>query len=324
MRKFPLAEHMRSIAAEGDGCDPSLLTFNYLLNTSDFRGSDWVKYMEDQHRSQVYYFSNETTTTERRQLGSILPVQEVAGRKQASAVKYSAKIELNCYCNEPSFKFLRSSCKNFCIMHDDCPEEEAGANLVAQIYYLSPMHKNHFFPTAMPPRRFPAPHPPPIRLCSIGGTIRRNLSRLGRVLSQIHPAPTNQTLTVDVLGTGDLPPPFQPPRAAANLVAQHAVPGFRDFYDRHVAACHVILPLVEPSTKPWYFNHSKAKKLTGSVVQGVAYGIDMVMHRDLERIYRDHLTAPVEIYEDDTDESFLAALERVLKRKGFPFHGADK
>jgi hypothetical protein len=120
---------------------------------------------------------------------------------------------------------------------------------------------------------------------------------------------------VHILGSGQLPPGL---RNRSEYVIQQAIPTFREYYDQ-VAQCHVILPLVEPKIRPAYFPGGEWEKLTGSVVQGVAYQIDMIMHRQLETIYHKYLTnITVDTYDDD-DESFRKALEMVLQRKGYPW-----
>ena len=175
-----------------------------------------------------------------------------------------------------------------------------------------------FFPTWLPPRRFPRERlpppiqPPPIQLCVIGHTTRRNFGALSAALSALRPAADQLVLVL--LGAGPIPAALVEAVEAGlvPLFLQKTIQSFREFYDE-VAQCDVILPLVEPdSPLPAYF----AGKLTGSVVQAAAYEIEMVAHEALEHIYHDFLTAPTETYTDE-EGSFERALRRMLRRKGF-------
>ena len=76
---------------------------------------------------------------------------------------------------------------------------------------------------------------------------------------------------------------------------------FVEFQRRIATQCHVLLPLVDPSSTPQYFHDADddgphQTKLTGFVSQAVAYRLPMVAHVDLKRIYQDYWTAPVIAY----------------------------
>jgi hypothetical protein len=308
MRQYPLTDYVLRETNQSQKCDTTILTFHFAINLTSSVGKQWAEYMKQEHGSKLYPFSGTTEQQQRRQLGWIRHTGRAGNTNHAIA-----KIQMNCYCSASWIQFLKSSKQHFCVMHNTCPE--IAHNYTGQNYHLSPMQSQHFLPIHMPPQRYEKQNPPPIRVCSIGGTGRRNLSLLGRTLGKIQPPPNNQSLVVHILGSGELPVGLQ---SKSDFVIQQAIPTFREYYDQ-VAQCHLIVPLVEPKIRPAYFPGGGWEKLTGSVVQGIAYQIDMIMHEQLESIYRDYLTAiTVDTY-NDNDASFQKAFETVLKRKGYPF-----
>lgn len=54
------------------------------------------------------------------------------------------------------------------------------------------------------------------------------------------------------------------------------------------------------------------RSLTGAIPLIVAYKLASVMHADLAAIYRKFLTAPIEIYTEETVESRAEALTRMV------------
>lgn len=89
---------------------------------------------------------------------------------------------------------------------------------------------------------------------------------------------------------------------------------YREYY-RNVAQCNIYLPATDPKERPAHFP-SGMKRLTGSIPQVIAYKLPSVMHVELEKIYHECLAgAPVEVY-DDTFESKVKALTRMMERVG--------
>ena len=77
--------------------------------------------------------------------------------------------------------------------------------------------------------------------------------------------------------------------------------------------CDLLLPLLDPEHNPNYFfgdGDSSLKTLSGSLPQAIAYQLPTVMHTGLYDIYKDHLSAPSNTYNDST--SFHHALHNMI------------
>lgn len=92
----------------------------------------------------------------------------------------------------------------------------------------------------------------------------------------------------------------------------------RDYVEFHkrIAQCDILLPATDPIDRPAHFPPSVSgekskRKLTGSISQVVGYKIHSVMHHELERIYHDYFTAPVEVY-GDSIQSKVDALTKMI------------
>jgi hypothetical protein len=92
----------------------------------------------------------------------------------------------------------------------------------------------------------------------------------------------------------------------------------RDYveFSKRIAQCDILLPATDPIDRPAHFPPSisgekSKKKLTGSISQVVGYKLHSVMHYELERIYHDYFTAPVEVY-GDTIQSKVDALTKMI------------
>jgi hypothetical protein len=92
----------------------------------------------------------------------------------------------------------------------------------------------------------------------------------------------------------------------------------RDYvkFSKRVAQCDILLPATDPIDRPAHFPPSisgekSKRKLTGSISQVVGYKLHSVMHHELERIYHDYFTAPVEVYGDDI-QSKVDALTKMI------------
>lgn len=81
-------------------------------------------------------------------------------------------------------------------------------------------------------------------------------------------------------------------------------------YHRLVVSCDIFLPLTDPLTRPSHFP-SGDKKSTGLVPVLAAYEIAAIMHTEFAKLYRHHLSAPYEVY-NDTFQSKVDALNRLL------------
>lgn len=89
-------------------------------------------------------------------------------------------------------------------------------------------------------------------------------------------------------------------------------------FSKQIAKCDILLPATDPIDRPAHFPPSVSgekskKKLTGSISQVVGYKLHSVMHHELERIYHDYFTAPVEVY-GDSIQSKVEALTKMIMR----------
>lgn len=318
MRQFPLPDSV----VHSPICNSSTLIFDFRVCTKEKRGSAWASYMKSRFQdSQAAVERRDTTVTldlnsstinEWRKLGQI---QDVS-KPLRDPLAHVATIWATCECsNEEVFIFLNSSNTNFCVLHNTC----LPLRNHPRVQYLSPPHNTsaYFLPIHLPP--VPIVHTDnsdgPVRICSIGHTTRRSFEELALALaSLLQPPPTTtRNVHVWILGKGPLPETFHD-WMVSDLVRQFQIDGMKEYHEK-AAECDVILTLVEPASHPDYFGGSN--KLTGSIPIAIAYKKEMIIHEELERIYHDHLTAPVETY-GDNNGSFEDALKRFLQRKGYP------
>jgi hypothetical protein len=219
----------------------------------------------------------------------------------------AARIGVSCDSNIMQFKrWLRANPNRFCVLHGTCPTCSEKM-LKEQTCHLNPMHPNCFFmPSVFPQFEQQAlnNNARNINAC-VSGTNRHH-SMLVEALAILQP----QGLKISILGRQ---------RGTEKMYSQHNVSHYVqvvheiDFYlfQKHIAQCDLLMPLVDPELNPGFFaGVTSMKKLTGSIAQAIGYKIPTVMHEELQRIYHDQLTAPVEVYNDTS--SFIAALDRML------------
>jgi hypothetical protein len=149
-----------------------------------------------------------------------------------------------------------------------------------------------------------------IRVCAVGGG-GRDHSKTIRMFFKVPYREHNVTLIFSARRIK---------KKAKRLVSQLGLDGYvqftyvKDFMEfaKFVSSCHVYLPCTDPKERQSHFPWG-TKHLTGSIPQIIAYNLSSVMHTDLEAIYHDYLTAPVEVYNDETG-SDAEALKRMIWR----------
>jgi hypothetical protein len=228
-------------------------------------------------------------------------------------VSYHASIDTSCEFKRGGFgrnqKWLERDRRTYCVMHG-IYRGEILDSVRSQVAYLNPMYApdfDYFIPSILP--KFPTEKikTGPINLCVSGK--KRNHAMLAEALQHL------DNVLVSVFGRNrELQ--LEAYSKVSHLLVPVREPDFRSF-QRRMSHCQIILPLIDPEMNPNYFRielpDGKGRKmLTGAVTQAIGYKIPTVAHVELEEIYHDHWTAPVDVYNDTA--SFLPALKRALER----------
>jgi hypothetical protein len=207
-------------------------------------------------------------------------------------------------------KWLEDNHRAYCVMHGVF-KGEVWDSVRSQVCYLNPMYApdfDYFIPSILP--KFPMEKTKTgfINLCVSGKN--RNHAMLAEALQHV------QNVTVSIFGR-----PEELQLEAYNNVSHLLVPVQEpDFlsFQKQISECQIVLPLIDPSVNPNYFRIDipdekvGQKMLTGAVTQAIGYKIPTVSHVDLEEIYHDDWTAPVDVYNDTA--SFITALKRAIER----------
>lgn len=149
-----------------------------------------------------------------------------------------------------------------------------------------------------------------MRICVFGGN--RNHTMLSNLFTKVPYQKYNATFHVGGRDIRQLSKVYE--RSGIDMSKVHIFyeKRYREYY-RNVAQCHIYLPATDPNEKPSHFP-TGMKKLTGSIPQVIAYKLPSVMHMELEKLYHEYLLhCPVEVY-DDTFESKVKALTRMMER----------
>lgn len=152
-------------------------------------------------------------------------------------------------------------------------------------------------------------HHRPMRICMFGSN--RNHTMLARLFSEVPYAKYNAVFYIGSRSINRLSKIYRKNGLDMSRVHMLSEIRYREYY-QNVARCHIYLPATDPSEKPSHFPGG-LKKLSGSIPQVIAYKLPSVMHQELERLYHEYFTAPVEVY-DDTFQSKVQALTRMMER----------
>lgn len=97
-------------------------------------------------------------------------------------------------------------------------------------------------------------------------------------------------------------------KSFSNFVTLHPNPNFTEYQLDLYDTCDAILSLVTRFQHPEYFEGPM--KLSGGIVQASAYQKPILLHKDLEFVYKEHLVNAV-THDDDAD-SFAVAFGQMI------------
>lgn len=218
---------------------------------------------------------------------------------------YDAIIGVSCDSSTTFQRWLRLSLRRYCILHQTC--RTCKSDIIQRTCMLNPMHPRCFFlPIDLPQFQERQPPSPLARVC-VSGSVR-NHAMLAEALATLQPRSVRFFIH-DRLLEGVHPLEFYKARNVSHLIEMVREKDFLTF-QKSMSMCHVLLPLIDPVYNPAYFFHGRHRKLTGAVPQAIAYKIPTVSHVELEAIYHNYWTAPVQVYNDTA--SFILALEQMM------------
>ena len=229
-----------------------------------------------------------------------------------------AIIDISCGIDKMFISRLENDKRAFCLLHGYVPELDSMEYVRNKTCWISPMFPDDycsFLPIDLPVVTDNDPKDPKrgLRVCAPGGGGRKQQSIVD-MFSRIPYQEHDVKLSI-------LTRRIQPPAAklSKKLGIDNRITFLyeKDFvkFSKLVSQCDIYLPMTDPATRPAHFRTGVpggGKSLTGAIPQILAYGLASVMHVELEKIYHDYLTSPVEVYAEETVESRAAALTRMV------------
>lgn len=232
-----------------------------------------------------------------------------------------AIIDISCGIDKMFISRLENDKRAFCLLHGYVPELDSMEYVRNKTCWISPMFPHDhcsFLPIDLPvvtdndPKDYKNPKRG-LRVCAPGGGGRKQQSIVD-IFSRIPYQEHDVKLSI-------LTRRIQPP--AAKLSKKLGIENLitflyeKDFvkFSKLVSQCDIYLPMTDPATRPAHFRTGVpggGKSLTGAIPQILAYELASVMHVELEKIYHNYLTSPVEVYAEETVESRAAALTRMV------------
>jgi hypothetical protein len=280
-------------------------------------GWGWKRYFENHLQGRIRrrrLIGDDRFTIQYR---SILGMTTKALKRDVMWNEYGAKIEATRDAGHDG------QCANTCVLlHSDTPALESRFDKRA--CYLNPQYasKCWFLPVDYP--AFPGLPPPPdkgLNICIPAS--RRNYTNVVQALQTLQPKQHAKIILNGRKGYGRkraVPEAF----IRAGLVDKYVVVNSDtvDYWEfqRLIAYCHVIIPLVENDdggVSDPYFRGNQTKnfgKLSSFLAQSVGNRIPSVLHSSVVAIYGKELTAPYYEYNSTTDGSgFVVAFRQMLE-----------
>ena len=268
---------------EALGCDGKLVVVDFALTTK--KGSD---------------FKGEGVSWEDYYLKSVRGQQRI--REDGVRVEFGDLVDHRLY-QQPYAAVVDASCdfdqvlpwderhpNTFCVFHKTPTRYMFPREQLGRACWLSPLHSScYFIPTDLP--EFPkARQSQKATLCVSGKNRHHGLLAAALRLTGLE----NVELKIYGRWIDKEKPGLS---AYTNLSSWEHIqePSFVDF-QRHMASCDVILPMIDPQHNPEYF--VREKMLSGAVSQAIAYRIPIVLQHELADIYDGHWTARTYSYDD--------------------------
>ena len=216
--------------------------------------------------------------------------------------------------------------KLYCVLHTvprlQTHDGKLPLGMYGRVSWVNPMHPRYFLPKDLP--TFPRPTLAPdetLRICTKTNLPVGSLYFLKYAMEHVgYRKGGTPTIRAEVLlmgGHGIFS------KVASFLGATYArevhEPDYYDF-NRAMARCHVLVPLLHPFDNAQYFPlPGSERRLSGYVSQAIAHRVPLLLHEDLHDIYQEHLTARAWVYPagNATDrERFVDAFKRMLAELG--------
>lgn len=262
------------------------------------------------HNSEVKETKEDTSLKTQAYFNQLIPYEEYGG---ADAV-----IDATCDINTKFVKTMKRSNNFFCVLHGDNKNvltRKENQFIYKRSCFLSPMWPQSVctflaadlpkFDDVVKDRKLKQE----TNICVLGS---RNITLATELFSSIPYKEKNVRFQVFSRKESD----SSPIQASFNMFGLGhkfaSVVHELDYenYHRNVACCDIFLPLTDPLNRPSHFP-SGGKKSTGLVPILAAYEIAAIMHTEFAKLYKHHLRAPFEEY-NDTFQSKIDALNRLL------------
>jgi hypothetical protein len=311
------------------------------LNESEFWS--WNTYFESYLQHNIFDRIDGTKALMNR-------VLKYSDMDNKTADEVDARIDVSCEFNQVSMHEVIKDDRLFCVLHSKCdqctklhferscfispmwPKEqctfmaldlpkfeksELMSTTTSGHHQIIPMEPRHKIDTGSDieegnPMYQPDSSISTMRICIFGRN--RNHTILSNLFAQVPYQKYNATFHIGGRDIRELSQVYE--RSGIDMSKIHIFfeKRYREYY-RNVAQCNIYLPATDPKDRPAHFP-SGMKRLTGSIPQVIAYKLPSVMHVELEKIYHEYLVvAPVEVY-NDTFESKVKALTRMMERVG--------
>lgn len=283
------------------------------LNETEFWG--WKTYFEQNLQNQIITrATKDGTLAYYHKFLDDEEYNEIILKQNTKAHDVDAIIDISCGIDFAFIKALKLHNERYCVLHGEVPDLD---NTVKnKTCWLSPMYPPGyctFMPTDLPTVRLTHAKndkQSSIHVCAVGGG-GRDHSKIVKMFSSTPYEKYNVTMT---LNARRIQARAQNLAFKLGLDKHIKFTYVRDFVDfaAFVSGCDIYLPCTDPKERRAHFPWG-TKSLTGSIPQIIAYNLPSVMHSDLEAIYHNFFTAPVEVYTNETN-SDIYALTRMIKR----------
>ena len=291
------------------------------LNETEFWG--WKAYFESNLQGKVVPrfeprkgVSTEISSTKTRALfNNLVSTSQYDESPDGPA---DAIIDVSCGIDKDFITQLEQNKRKHCLLHGYVPELDDNEYVRSKTCWISPMFPSDhcfFLPLALPPVQKIIRKEKKLQVCipGAGGRIQKSMIEM---FSQINYSKYNVHLKILTRRIQQNAVKLSTGKHLEDRVEWISESDFTR-YAHTVANCDIYLPWSDPKSRPAFFRTGVpggGKSLSGSIPPIIKYKMPSVMHKEMEAIYHEYWTAPVEVYAEETVDSRAAALTRMVER----------